>query len=221
MSRTKPYIFNVSMHKVATRSIHAFIESLGYQGIHHPRWLDGCNIEAELESEGADTDRILGTIIKNWPQCDLFSDVPIPGLYREAANAYPESYFILATRDPQYWWNTLRRHWNLREKPRTLDFYEYIQYAPYGYPRDRPVTKHDAEQFKQIFVEHERKITELFSGSKSFLKVDIDNDPVEQKIGQFFGVTTFGDMPYLRTGNQKVGSKAAHILYKARSRFGL
>ena len=221
MNRNNTYIFNLSMHKVATRSIHAFIESLGYHGVHHPRWLDGYDIEAELESKGADTDELLETIVKNWWQCELFSDVPIPGLYREAAKAFPDSYFMLATRDPQHWWNTLRRHWRLREQPRKLDFYEYIQYAPYGYPRDRPVTKHDAEKFKTIFLTHERKVTEFFSNFNSFLKVDIDHDPVEQKIGQFLGVNEFGDMPYLRTGNQKVGSKAAHFLYKTRGRFGL
>lgn len=209
------------MHKVATRSIHAFIESLGYHGIHHPRWLDGRNIESELDAKNADPDEVLDKIVKNWPQCNLFSDVPIAGLYREAANAFPDSYFILVTRDPQYWWNTLRRHWRLREKPRKLDFYEYIQYAPYGYPRDRPVTKNDAEKFKKIFVEHERSVTEFFANSNSFLRVDIDNDPVEKQIADFLGATDYGDMPYVRTGDQKVGSKAAHFLYKARSRFGL
>lgn len=220
MDHGTSYIFNLSMHKVATRSIHRFIVSLGYTGIHYPRWLDGEDLQAKLRAD-ADGDEILRTIVTSWPACVLFSDVPIPGLYREAAAAFPDSYFVLATRDPELWWNTLRRHWQLEKQPRRLDFYEYIQYAPYGYPRDRPVTKNDGNLFKEMFVEHERQVTNMFAGSDAFLKVDIDKDPIEEKIGTFFGASDWGSLPYHRTGNREVKSRFAKAMYKVRNNLGI
>lgn len=212
------FIFNVSLHKVATRSTQALIEGFGHPGIHYPKYAGGLDLEDALERRGASRAEALEAILDSFPDRRLFSDVPIPGLYKEAAARFPAAKFILVTREPRYWWNSLYRHWQLRKGARTLDYFEYLQYSPYGYPRDRPVTRRDRELFIDIFQRHEREVSALFAGSDKLLKLDLDRDRLEPEIARFLGATAYAPMPYVRTGNRQVTSKLGHLVYRLRSR---
>lgn len=218
MTDGRDLIFNVSLHKVATRSTQAFIEGLGYPGVHYPKYAGDLDIEAWLRGRDASRAEALEAILEFFPDCRLFSDVPIPGLYREAAARFPAAKFILVTREPRYWWNSLYRHWQLRKGPRQLDYFEYLQYSPYDYPRDRPVTRGDRDLFIDIFERHEREVSALFAGSDDFLKINLDRDRLEPEIARFLGAEEFAPMPYVRTGNQQVTSKLGHLVYRLRSR---
>lgn len=211
-------IFIVSLHKVGTRSTHAFIESLGYTGIHYPKYAGDLDLEDWLERRGASRSQALDAILERFPDCQVFSDVPIPGLYREALARFPDATFILVTRDPRYWWNTLYRHWHLRKGSRRLDYFEYLQYAPYDYPRERPVSRADRDLFMRIFEQHERDVTALFAQSSNFLKTNLDQDHLEPELAQFLGAEHYEPMPYVRTGNRQVTSKLGHLVYRLRSR---
>lgn len=211
-------IFTVSLHKVATRSTQAFIESLGYTGIHYPKYVGDFDLEDWLERRAASRAEALDAILERFPDRQVFSDVPIPGLYREASARFPNAKFILVTRDPRYWWNTLYRHWQLRKGSRRLDYFEYLQYSPYDYPRERPVSRADRDLFIRIFEQHEREVTALFGQRDNFLKINLDKDHLEPELARFLGAENYAPMPYVRTGNRQVTSKLGHLAYRLRSR---
>lgn len=218
MTEYQPPIFNVSLHKVATRSTQAFIEGLGYSGIHYPKYAGELNLEDQLGRRQASRAEALDTILEHFPDRQVFSDVPFPGLYREALARFPDAKFILVTREPRYWWNSLYRHWQLRRGSRRLDYFEYLQYAPYDYPRDRPVQRGDRDLFIDIFQRHEREVSALFADNDKFLKINLDQDRLEPEIARFLDADSYAPMPYVRTGNQQVTSKLGHLVYRLRSR---
>jgi len=69
--------------------------------------------------------RVLSPIINAY---DAHSDAPWPGLYRELATAYPKARFILIRRDPESWWESLARDWQIDWVARRLTAFEWVQY---------------------------------------------------------------------------------------------
>jgi len=92
-------IFGIGFHRTGTRSLCKFMNELGFRSIHWPATI--CNVDylALIESVRDRRDLVvqaLGPVIDAY---EGFADVPFPGLYVELERTYPESKFILVSRN--------------------------------------------------------------------------------------------------------------------------
>jgi Sulfotransferase domain/N-terminal domain of galactosyltransferase len=96
-------IFGCGLHKTGTTSLHHAFKTLGFNSAHwkNAHWAKA--IWAEMRTFGKST-----TLEKYY----ALSDLPIAILYKELDEAYPNSKFILTTRDEKDWLRSVAGHWN-------------------------------------------------------------------------------------------------------------
>lgn len=96
-------IFGVGLHKTATTSLHSALKLLGYDSAH---WKSAHWAKAIWDEMRGGLSSL--TLEKHYALVDL----PIPLLFRELDNGYPNSKFILTVRSEQKWLNSVRNHWS-------------------------------------------------------------------------------------------------------------
>ena len=97
---TNDKIFGLGIGRTATKSLTAALEILGYNSLH---WAPDQATATEVIS-GAKVSRIT-------EQRDAIIDTILPLIhYREYAMRFPTSKFILTSREPESWLQSMRRH---------------------------------------------------------------------------------------------------------------
>jgi hypothetical protein len=199
--RNKQCIFVVSFHKNGTRSIHAYLEKLGFKGVHWP----------VFANTGIDYEYILGPLAQNPRQCaealaplldeyDFFGDVPFPGLFREMAELFPQSKFILTHRPPQEWWESVWRHWRKSDppgSPHKLSLFEAIQYH---LPVGAFITEADRSNLIERYVNHTNDVRAYFSGTERLLCTDLSDPNLNVDISRFLGISNVLAFSKIREG---------------------
>ena len=159
-------IFCIGFQKTATSSMGRALEALGYRvcgavGLKEPRLED--NIR-----------RIAFDIV---PSYDAFQDNPWPILFRELDRQWPNSRFILTTRDENNWIRSVVRHFD--SQPHAMQQWIY----GVGYPKgNEPI-------FIERYRKHNSDVADYFRDRpKDLLVLDIEENELWKPICDFLSL---------------------------------
>ena len=193
-------IFGIGFHKTGTTSLHIFLKLLGYHGIHWPNHVKGINYQKLCIPHLHDNSRVVDILMPVFTQFETFTDLPIPGLYRELDERFPGSRFILVEREPEDWWASLINHWHLPEEGRrTLDPYEYLQY---NYADETPLTEVTVDSKAGILHRYNRHLARVktyFEGRPdALISVAMDDPEMARKLADFLQASDVPKYPRIR-----------------------
>lgn len=150
-------VFNISLHRMGTRSMWCALDVLGFQSSHHP---DGmCELYAANQIEQSWVAKI--------DDCAV-SDIPIPCMYRKLYKLFPEARFVIVTRPFDQWFTSLRKHLGHHAMPENA----VIEYTMlYGYP----ITKDDCDEdlCRKVFDRHHADVLEFFREKGKLLTMEL------------------------------------------------
>lgn len=178
MQHSRPKVFFIGFNKTGTTSIHQFFEKQGYASFHHSKVFDkkrqflGKVIKDNFDKnqqllKGIDSEQIYSDF------CFSTKDVYYEANknFRLLDQQYPNSYFILQTRNEDDWIRSRFLHKSKKE-----DFYL----------RSMKALGMSKEELEKFWRSNRRtlhaEIIHYFRRSKNFLIFDIDNDPVDKII---------------------------------------
>jgi hypothetical protein len=177
-------VFNVSLHRSGTQSVHDLLVRAGISSIHWPGTVDGIDYQRLIAGHEDDLGRVTRALTPVLTAVTAISDVPLAALYEELDHRYPESAFILMFRSPFAWARSVRTH----VAERDLTAFERTQY--WRYLRGRPAslrTVSDA-QLHRAYLTHHRDVLAFFEGRSNLLFVQLEDPSAGQAICGFLGV---------------------------------
>lgn len=119
--------FVLSLHRTGTKSTAEHLEALGLSTAHFPSRHRGEDLQEKIRGRETDLGFVARTIEPVIAKRDAVMDVPIPVLYRELFEAYPQAKFILLHRPRAAWIASVRKSAGGRE----LNPFEKVQYWHY------------------------------------------------------------------------------------------
>ena len=171
-------IFCLGMHKTGTTSLLQAFLQLGI------RTCDGLAGAPQGErSSFARADSQISYLDGLLSQYQAFEDVPWPLFYQELYERYPDSYFILTTRDLKRWIRSCIAHFGAESDP----VHEWI----YGIGCGAPLGNED--EWMNKFIAHNQAVLDFFAAKpqSQFLHIAIDNGEesrdVSERLRQFLG----------------------------------
>lgn len=177
-------IFVVSLHRSATQSTDLFLRSAGLNTCHYPSIIDG--ICYELKCLGWETapQKIVELLDPVFEAFDAFSDLPMPAIYEELDENWPDAKFVAVYRDPSNWVRSVRRH----TRSRFLEIYERVLY--WRYLHSRPMTLDDVpdDVLVDLHRVHHEGLAEHFKQRNNLLIVDLGDPNIGRKISSFIEV---------------------------------
>src|SRR5262249_897541 len=120
-------IFNVSLHRSGTQSVHDLLVRSGISSIHWPGNVKGVDYQSKVAGHESDLAYVTATLAPVINMVTAVSDVPIGALYDHLENTYHDSAFILVFRNPFDWVRSVRQHIGVRE----FNGFERVQYWRY------------------------------------------------------------------------------------------
>ena len=177
------HVFNLSLHRNGTQSVHDLMCRSGLSAIHLPAVVGGVNHEAQIDGYEHDVDYIVETLAPALDGVIAAGDIPIPVLYAPLCKRYPNSAFLLAVRPPEDWIRSVRRllgDHHLRVFERVL-YWSYLEGDPSSL---RDVT--DAA-LHSLYREHVQAVSTYFEGQNRLLIFDLSDPVAGERIGRFLG----------------------------------
>lgn len=152
LNRLPTRIFGIGMHKTGTTSLHVALQMLGFSSAHwqSAHWAKSIFLEMKALKKSTTLEHFYA-----------LSDLPLTVLFKELDAAYPNSKFILTTRNEDKWVRSVKNHWNgdlnkYRSQWNTDPFTHTIHRELYG-------QKHfDYDVFLQRFRSHNAEVLEYF-----------------------------------------------------------
>jgi hypothetical protein len=171
-------IFGVGLNKTGTYSLYKALETLGYScyhfsvGTHHPKPVSGKGSPIEEWRTKLVRGVFNFEFLKHY---DAIVDTPIPAIYKQLDLEYPDSKFILTTRDYDSWITSEERH--LKKLQRLENSYlgtskgvfeHFLMYNDWGF---------NEAKMKFAWNYHHNEVKDYFSSRlESLLILDL-NDP--------------------------------------------
>ena len=179
-----PKTFVVSLHRCAAQSTELFLKNAGLKTCHWPAVVDGVDYQSQIVGSETARKKIVRILKPVFDAYDAVSDVPLPALYRELDEAYPDARFVAIYRNPFDWIRSVRRH--CADRP--LDAYERVQY--WRYLDDRPERLEDIadDVLLRVYLRHYSRLAAYFHGRQNFLLVDLGDREIGAQIASFLGV---------------------------------
>lgn len=176
-------IFGIGLSRTGTTSLHLALVLLGKASIHYPafavsRWMLG---------------DFNGDLLIDFDSC---SDIPAAIYFRELDKRYPNSKFILTTRDEQGWLNSTREWWkNCPPSNKNTLLRDMVRLAAYG------SAVHSDDRFLKCYKMHLHQVREYFSSRQnSFLELDIEDKDKWGKLCSFLDLPKPNiDYPHIRS----------------------
>lgn len=194
-------IFGIGFHRTGTRSLCKYLNELGLRSIHWPAIICGVDYRTLLEPVRDHRSLVVQMLDPVIDAYEGFADVPFPGLYVELERKYPQSRFILVSRNLSDWWSSLVRHWRWDKSPRThqLGNYEYIQYNRYTTRSLYNVNPGDRDMLVGLHAQHLASVRAHFADYPDrLLEVDVEDPEIGARIAAFVGRPE--TMPYPHVG---------------------
>ena len=109
MQNKQDKVFCIGLNKTGTTSLHRALTILGYNSV-HAKTKDGINIKTTIKQNFRQGNDILTSLEKY----DAFSDWDLDDsshlIFKEFYNQYPNSKFILNTRNMDSWLDSREKH---------------------------------------------------------------------------------------------------------------
>ncbi|GFG81737.1 sulfotransferase [Mycobacterium paragordonae] len=177
-------IFNVSLHRSGTKSVHELLLRSGIPSIHWPNIFRDVNYEEQVAGHENDRLYVATTLAPVINAVEAVNDVPIPGLYDVLDSIYPNSAFILMFRNPLDWVRSVRVHVGNRD----LDPFERVQY--WRYLPDQPASLRgiDDAALYSAYVTHHQDVLTYFGDRENCLFLGLQQPQAGEKICAFLGL---------------------------------
>lgn len=146
-----------------TRSTDILLSMLGYRTLHFPKFSGGRNLMEAVRGLEDNPHKVVERLRPAIQERDALSDVPIPGLYKELAEHWPDSRFILVTRDPWQWARSVRGHM----KGRMLSPFNRIQYQPYFGDSIKRLSDVSEKELAAMHADHTEAVRAYFEQERS------------------------------------------------------
>lgn len=194
--------FCISFHKSGTSSLHAWFGHAGFSSLHYPKHVHGVNHVLRVLPVIHDNDLALDALAPLICAFDAHSDAPWPGLYPELACRQQDARFVLLRREPDEWWESLARDWQIDWIARRMSAYEWLQYRrtlPL-HPRTL-ITRRHRDQFIAAYRAHYARAQQDISPAR-LLAMDIDDPQKSEKLSAFFGLRDEIPFPHCMPASQ-------------------
>jgi len=179
-------VFNVSLHRTGTKSVHELLLRSDVRSVHWPVLCNGVNYEDPVAGRETDRPYVAATLAPLITEITAVSDVPVPALYDLLDAAYPNSGFILIFRNPFDWVRSVRSHVGSRD----LHPFERVQYWRYlaGQP---PSLREVADTtLYTMFLTHYRDVLSFFRHRDNLLFLDLQEPNLGEKVCDFLDLPT-------------------------------
>jgi hypothetical protein len=204
-----PKVFNISMHRCGTKSVHDLLARSGVASVHWPSTFEGIDYETRAIGHEHDLSYVATLLAPVIADVTAVGDIPIPALYAVLDATYPGSAFILLHRSAAAWVRSVRRHVGARD----LDPFERTQYWRYLAARPRSLRSVSDAELSAAFLRHRADVLAHFEGSDRCLSVDLDAAEAGERICRFLGLPA---LP-LHYVNSPLERKPARSLVEHRS----
>ena len=197
-------VFCLGYQKTGTTSVDWVLQDMGYRVSKAYKQSDGKFSEMLRKNDLAEIKRVSELF-------DAFQDIPWFLYFREFDQWYPNSKFILTTRDSASWWRSFLRYFRTEYYP----LFEYV----YGF--DNPIG-HQKDIVKR-YKQHKKAILEYFKDrADDLLVIEIGEEKALEKISRFLNKeTTYEKMPHknavLTTPQRDLGNSLKRNIRKLRN----
>jgi hypothetical protein len=154
-------IFGLGLSRTGTTTLNHYLNDLGIKTVHYPL---NKNELFSKDNDGA-------------------TDIPVINYLEELDKTFPNSKFILTTRNMEEWLNSIVNYFERKRKRNYNDWQKTNRIKVYGslFP--------NREQCEKVFVEHEKRILNYFkSRPQDLLILNICNGDDPQILYDFLGV---------------------------------
>lgn len=203
-SAGKPKVFCISMQRTGTTSVGKFFRDFGYRWAGWPA--DEKNDWSGSWYEG-DYEKIFSSV--DFRIANAFEDSPwwLPGFYKILFHRFPKSKFILFTRDPDAWFQSMVKHsrgniigrsrGHCKVYRRELEYFELLHYGEIDENIENQIHSEKtlklasyAEHYKDIYRLHNMEVQDFFRRhAPGSLHIGQLEDPDKwKKLGEFLGV---------------------------------
>jgi hypothetical protein len=172
-------IIVLSFQRNATQSVHDFLLSSGIPGIHH---LNTKKKSLLFKNYSLLKIQKHASIYEN--EYFHFSDAPYFLMYEYFENKYPDSKFILITRDKNEWLKSFKNLLFLGTEPISIQcFKHYIKHV-----NEDNILNISDDELLLMYETHNNNVLEYFKEKNSLLHLDIDDPEKAKKISNFLGI---------------------------------
>lgn len=200
---TKKKVFVLSLHRSGTTSVHRLLRDLGYKSLHWPIRDGDRDIRAEVAGNETDLEFIWASLSSLIDRREAFSDVPFPVLYQQAARDFPDAKFVLVTREPDAWLNSVRRHIGFRK----FRVFERVQYWHYFPNRPDKLSAINTKKLLELQEIHQNAIEAIVTSSDKLLSISLENKNVGETICDFLGSKQILELPRISSVSSIKGKK--------------
>jgi hypothetical protein len=184
-------IFNVSLHRSATKSVHAFCKGVG--GLKSLHWL---GTEWESEYKDLSREQVAEKFINSKSDFDVCSDIPVPSIYDILDNEYPDSKFLLILRDPGDWIKSIKKHIGTR----SLNPLEALQYSFLCDKNISSLCQLSDKELRNVYGLHTHKIKKYFSDTPGKLAVvNLKSESFSEDVKNFLEIESNEKIPNIDT----------------------
>lgn len=156
----RPRIFGIGLSKTATTSLCDALGILGFKALHYAP-------VAEIDDLG---------VRLNWPwwveDYDAMADLPVAVVFRQLAERFPTSTFILTVRDEEAWLASAEKHFNparYRRASSERRFEQGLLLNKFAYGTNQ----FELEAFRSAFRQHNAEVRDFFAGHPRYFELDI------------------------------------------------
>lgn len=203
--------FVLSLHRSGTRSVTDLFEQLGLRTIHWPVRYNGVRLQPKVAGRETDLEFVTDVIEPVINKHDAVTDVPVPVLYRQLDERYPNAKFLLLRRNPTDWIRSVRKH----TRGRSFNIYERVQYWHYFPNRPAALTDLSDAQLAEMCHRHFAQVENYFStrGAEKFAAFDLEDPGAGANMAAFLGFSGDVKLPHVVDAPPKEG-RAARLLKK-------
>lgn len=188
--------FCVSLHKSGTSSMHAWFLQAGLTAFHYPKRVGGKNYVSEIRPVIDDNERILDVLTPVIAAYDGHSDAPWAGLYEQLLRRRDDARFILIRRDPEAWWESLARDWQIDWLSRRISAYEWIHYRKHlKLDPTRLITRKDRDLFIHAYRQHQIAVTQTIPAGR-LLSFDLLDQDKGERLSEFANLRHVVEFPH-------------------------
>lgn len=200
-------IFCISMQKTATTSVGDFFLHFGYPVC---KWHRSWKNRWTHKWYSGDFEAIFSS--KDFKERQVFEDDPwwCPDFYKVLYERFPKAKFVLFTRDPDRWFDSMMKHANGKSLGNTLihsriynreeELMERMEQDPSFKPHpdllDNLLDMHGMDaHYKAIYNQHNEEVKAFFQERKpeALFCAQLEDPEKWQKLGRFFGISVPAD----------------------------
>ena len=190
----------VSLHRSATRSTIGHLRHLGLRTTHYITQGTKKEFRRAILGRETDLDHVFSVIEPALAGYDAAGDVPVPVLYRQFEECYPEARFLLVLRDATAWVRSVREH--IGSRPFAAP--ERVQYWQYFPDRPERIGELTDAELVAMYAEHTARVEAYFAGRPEKIGIfSVEATDALQRIAAFLGIQSTKPFPHVRHDETK------------------